>query len=47
MNFHALILFISAIAISLTTGDDGFDDFCTLSGSVNGLKDFSSISVKL
>lgn len=47
MDIKVLILLISALAISFTAGDDGYDDFCTLSGTIKGLSDFSSIFVKL
>lgn len=47
MNLKALIVLISALTIGSTTGDDGFDDFCTLSGTIKGLSDFSSIFAKL
>lgn len=42
-----LIVLISVLAVSSTSGEEGFDDFCTLSGTIKGLGDFSSIFVKL
>ena len=47
MNLKHLIVFISVIAISSTEVHGDIDDFCTLSGTVSGLSDFSSIFVKL
>lgn len=47
MKFKAVILLISVLAISFTVANGEFDDFCTLSGNIKGLSDFSSIYVKL
>lgn len=47
MKFKTVILLISVIALSYTGANGEFEDFCTLSGTIKGLSDFSSIYVKL
>lgn len=47
MKFKVLVLLISALAISSSAVNGDIDDFCTLSGNIKGLSDFSSIFVKL
>lgn len=47
MKFKVTTLLISILAISSASADGEFDDFCTLSGTIKGLSDFSSIFVKL
>lgn len=47
MKMKSVILLITVFALSATKANGDIDDFCTLSGTIKGLSDFSSIFVKL
>ncbi|CRK90119.1 CLUMA_CG003837, isoform A [Clunio marinus] len=47
MNLKHLLVIISFLGLNLSKAEGDFDDFCTLSGTIKGLNDYSSIFIKL
>lgn len=47
MKLNRLISLISVLATAAIQVNGDIDDFCTLSGTIKGLSEFSSIFVKL
>lgn len=47
MELKVVVLLITLLASTATEANGDLDDFCTLSGTIKGLSEFSSIFVKL